>query len=87
MNKRILDVLENVLISLLLASSYLGFFFTSSICLILTGTQFTKLLIVLVFLCSCGITHLLLRLICGVQQKVNFIRWKEKNRRKEPVEE
>lgn len=80
MNKRVLDALENALVCLLLASSYFGFFFIVSACLILAGVQFTKLLIVLVFLCSCGLTHLLLRLFCRVQQKVNFIRWKEKNR-------
>ncbi len=80
MKKRFLDVLENALVGLLLASSYFGVFFIVSACLILAGVQFTKLLIVLVFLCSCGLTHLLLRLICGVQRKANFIRWKEKNR-------
>lgn len=86
MKKRFLDVLENALIVILLASSYLGFFFVISACLILSGVQFTKLMIVLLVLCSCGLTHLLLRWICGVQQKVLAIRWKEKNRRKESLE-
>ena len=77
MNKRILDVLENALIGLLMASSYFGFFFIVIFCIFLTGVKLTILITVLVFLCSCGLTHLLLRLIYGVQQKVNFIRWKE----------
>lgn len=87
MKKRLLDALDNALTGLLLASSYLGFFFIVSACLILSGVQFTILLMILVFLVSCGITHLLLRLIYGVQRKVITIRWKEKNRRKEPLEE
>ena len=86
MNKRILDALDNALVGLLLASSYFGFFFVVSACLILAGVQFTKLLIVLVFLCSCGLTHLLLRLIYRVQQKAIVISWKEKNRQKESLE-
>ena len=87
MNKRVLDALDNALVGLLLASSYLGFFFIASACLILSGVQFTKLLIVLVFLCSCGLTHLLLRLIYGVQQKVITIRWKEKNSKRKIEED
>ena len=87
MKKRLLDALDNALVGLLLASSYLGFFFIVIFCIFLTGVKLTILITVLVFLCSCGLTHLLLRLICGVQSKANIIRWKEKNRRKEPVEE
>ena len=87
MKKRILDTLENALIVILLASSYFGFFFVVSVCLILTGAQVTKLLIVLLFLCSCGLTHLILRLLYGVQQKGLAIRWKEKNRKKKHAEE
>ena len=87
MNKRFLDTLENALIVILLASSHLGFFFVISVCFILSGVQLTKLLIILLFLCSCGLTHLLLRWIYGVQQKGLAIRWQEKNRRKKPAEE
>lgn len=86
MNKRFLDVLENVLVCLLLISSYFGFFFIASACLILAGVQLTILIIVLVFLCSCGFTHMILRWICGVQQKSLYLKWKDKNRKKTPVE-
>jgi hypothetical protein len=87
MNKRILDVLENALVGLLLISSYFGFFFIASACLILAGVRFTILIMVLVLLCSCGFTHLLLRWICGVQQKSLYLRWKEKNQKKTSAED
>lgn len=87
MNKKFLDALENVLIGLLLISSYFGFFFIASACLILAGVRFTILLIFLVLLCSCGCTHLLLRWICRVQQKSLYLRWKEKNQKKTSAED
>lgn len=87
MNKKFLDALDNVLIGLLLISSYFGFFFIASACLILAGVQFTILLMFLVLLCSCGFTHLLLRWICGVQQKISIARWKEKNQKKTSAED
>lgn len=87
MNKRILDALDNALIGLLLISSYFGFFFIASACLILAGVKFTYLLMVLVLLCSCGFTHLLLRWIYRVQQKSLAISWKEKHQKKAPVED
>lgn len=87
MNKRILDALENALVCLLLISSYFGFFFIASACLILAGVRFTILLMFLVLLCSCGCTHLLLRQIYRVQQKSLYLRWKEKNQKKTSAEE
>lgn len=87
MNKRILDMLENALVGLLLISSYFGFFFIASACLILAGVRFTILIMVLVLLCSCGFTHLLLRWIYGVQQKSLYLRWKEKNQKKTSAED
>jgi hypothetical protein len=87
MNKRILDALDNVLIGVLLFSSYFGFFFIVSACLILAGMQFTTLIAILVFLCSCGFTHLLLRWIYRVQQKSLYFGWKEKNQKKAQVED
>ena len=87
MNKRFLDALDNALVGLLLISSYFGFFFIASACLILAGVRFTILIMVLVLLCSCGFTHLLLRWICGVQQKSLYLRWKEKNQKKTSAED
>lgn len=87
MSKRFLDALDNALVGLLLISSYFGFFFIASACLILAGVQFTILLMILVLLCSCGFTHLLLRWIYRVQQKSILISWKEKNRKKAPAED
>ena len=87
MNKRFLDALDNALIGLLLISSYFGFFFIASACLILAGVQFTILLMFLVLLCSCGCTHLLLRWIFRVQQKSLAIQWKEKNQKIKSVED
>lgn len=79
MNKRVLDTLDNALVALLLTSSYFGFFFIVIFCIFLAGVKLTILITVLVFLCSFGLTHLLLRLIYVVQQKENIIRWIEKN--------
>ena len=87
MKKRLLDALDNALVGLLLISSYFGFFFIASACLILAGVRFTILIMVLVLLCSCGFTHLLLRWIYRVQQKGLAIEWKEKNQKKAPVED
>lgn len=87
MSKRFLDALDNALVGLLLISSYFGFFFIASACLILAGVQFTILLMILVLLCSCGFTHLLLRWSYRVQQKSILISWKEKNRKKAPAED
>lgn len=87
MNKRFLDALDNALVGLLLISSYFGFFFIASACLILAGVRFTILLMFLVLLCSCGCTHLLLRWIYRVQQKSLYLRWKEKKQKKTSAED
>ena len=87
MKKRLLDALDNALVGLLLISSYFGFFFIASACLVLAGVRFTILLMLLVLLCSCGCTHLLLRWIYRVQQKGLAIQWKEKHQENKPVED
>lgn len=87
MNKRFLDAMDNVLVGLLLISSYFGFFFIASACLVLVGVRLTILLMFLVLLCSCGCTHLLLRWIYIVQQKSLYLGWKEKNQKKTSVED
>ena len=87
MNKRFLDALDNALVGLLLISSYFGFFFIASACLVLAGVHFTILLMFLVLLCSCGCTHLLLRWIYRVQQKSLAIQWKEKHQKNKSVED
>jgi hypothetical protein len=69
MKKHILNAIEVVLICLLLLSSYLGFFFSGLICICLDGTELTSLILVLWFLCSCGLTHMILRWLNNVQGK------------------
>lgn len=67
MRKIILDTIELALITLLLGSSYFGFFFAVAILLLLGGAELTTLTVCLVFVTSVSVTHQILRWLCNVQ--------------------
>lgn len=64
-----LNAIENLLIVLLLVSSYMGFFFVGCAIVYLTKMQLAIIDLVLLLIAGIGATHGILRWLCNVQTK------------------
>ena len=69
MRTKILDILDNVLIGILLVTSYLGFFFIFVLILSIAGVKLTWVAIGLAMVCGISATNTLLRITGNVQAK------------------
>lgn len=69
MNVKFLNFAENLLITLLLVSSYMGFFFVGCAIVYLAKQQLAIIDLVLLMIAGIAATHGILRWLCNVQTK------------------